>query len=100
MFTIKQQKPEELPGLDDAITSAIESLKDHDPYSPEYVKAVEQIEKLYKLKAPQPELRKPVSYDALIAAGANLAGIIAVLGYERAHVITSKALGFIVKTRL
>lgn len=99
MFT-KQRTNEEIPGLEDAIKAALTRLADHEPYSPEYVKTVEQIEKLYKMRAPQPELRKPVSYDALIAAGANLAGIVAVLGYERAHVITSKALGFIIKTRL
>jgi hypothetical protein len=41
----------------------------------------------------------PVSKDALVTAGANLAGILLILNYERAHVVTSKALGFVMKLR-
>ena len=99
MFT-KQQPEEERPELEEAIDMALSELSNHKPYSTEYVKALEQIEKLYKLRAPKPELQKPVSLDAVIAVAGNLAGIVLILGYERAHVLTSKALGFVIKSRM
>lgn len=45
------------------------------------------------------ERRNRVSMDTLAVIGANLAGIITILAYERAHIITSKALGFVTKSR-
>jgi len=99
MFT-KHTPEEERPELEAAIDLALTELIKHDPYSAEYVKALEQIEKLYKLRAPKPELQKPVSIDAILAVAGNLAGILLIINYERAHVITTKALGFIIKSRL
>jgi len=99
MFT-KHKPEEDRPELEAAITKALIELQKHEPYSTEYIKALEQIEKLYKLRAPKPELQKPVSIDAILAVAGNLAGIVLILGYERAHVLTSKALGQIIKPRL
>jgi hypothetical protein len=99
MFT-KHTPEEERPELEEAIDLALKELINHQPYSTEYVKALEQIEKLYKLRAPKPELQKPVSIDAVLAVAGNLAGILIIIGYERAHVIGSKALGFVIKARL
>lgn len=99
MFT-KNTPEEERPELEEAIDKALLELINHQPYSTEYVKALEQIEKLYKLRAPKPELQKPVSLDAVLAVAGNLAGILLIINYERAHVITTKALGFIIKSRL
>ena len=96
----KHTPEEERPELEEAIDLALKDLITHSPYSAEYVKALEQIEKLYKLRAPKPELQKPVSLDTVLAVAGNLAGILIVINYERAHVITSKALGFIIKSRL
>jgi hypothetical protein len=93
--------PEEDPQeLKDAITKALNELAEHETYSPEYVKALEQIEKLYKLRNPKPELRKPVSMDTVWVVAGNLVGIGMIIGYEKAHVISSKALGFILKARV
>lgn len=90
---------EERPGLDQAINNALEELKSHDPDSVEYAKILDQLERLYKLQVPTPEPAKPLSMDTVLIVAGNLAGIVAVIGYERAHVITSKALGFIIKPR-
>ncbi len=38
-----------------------------------------------------------VSRDALVAAGASIAGILLIINYEKANVIASKALGFVLK---
>jgi hypothetical protein len=45
------------------------------------------------------ELDKPdkLSKDTLAIIGGNLAGILLVIGYERAHVVTTKALSFLMK---
>jgi hypothetical protein len=40
-----------------------------------------------------------VSKDTLAIIGANLAGIVLIIGYEKFNVVTSKALGFIQKLR-
>ncbi|QED11538.1 membrane protein [Arthrobacter phage Qui] len=98
MFT-KNKPEEDRPELEEAITKALLELKDHQPYSTEYIKALEQIEKLYKLRAPKPELQKPVSLDTVLTVAGNIAGIVIILGYERAHVITSKAFSLIIKPR-
>jgi len=47
------------------------------------------------------EIDKPdrVSKDTLAIIGANIAGIVLILGYERLNIITSKALGFANKLR-
>lgn len=96
----KTQPEEDHPELEDAITKALLELQNHHPYTTEYIKTLEQIETLYKLKAPKPELSKPISLDTVLTVAGNLAGIVVVLGYERAHVLTSKAFGLIIKPRL
>lgn len=47
------------------------------------------------------EAEKPdrISKETWAAIGANLAGIVLILGHERANVIASKALGFVLKSR-
>lgn len=41
-----------------------------------------------------------ISVNTLIAVGANLAGILLILNYERLGVVASKALGFVSKSRI
>lgn len=98
MFNKKTK--EERPGLEKAIDDALMELAGLNADSEEYAKVLEKIERLYKLLEPSPEPSKPVSKDALLMVAGNLAGIALILGYERAHVITSKALGFIIKSRI
>ncbi len=52
-----------------------------------------------ELDLKQADAEKPdrVSKDALVAAGASLAGILVIVGYEKFNVIASKALGFVLK---
>ena len=39
------------------------------------------------------------SSDAVLAAAVNVAGILAILNYERLHILTTKALPFVMKLR-
>ena len=83
--------------LNQAIADVLSEMKDHAPMSPEYSQLVDQLEKLYKLRS----LKKGsgVSADSWVAAGTSLGGIVAILSFERAHVVTSKALNFVLKSR-
>lgn len=93
MFRRKQQPENEL--LINAIDDALRSLDRMNPDDESYAKTVDQIVKLYALK------RKPdrISNDALMNISANLLGILMIVGHERAHVVTSKAIGFVQKLR-
>lgn len=87
------------PGnLQDVIDNVQTQMLAYDAYSPEFIAMNEQLEKLYRMKASE----KPdkVSKDAMLAVGGNLAGILLILNYERVHVVTSKALGFVIKSKL
>jgi hypothetical protein len=87
------KKNKELIGLDLVIDLATTELLEHTPGTPEYDKILEQLEKLNKIA--NSNKSEPVSKDGLLAVIANLTGIGMILGHERLHVITSKALGFV-----
>lgn len=61
----------------------------------EYAAINEQYILLVKLR--NETKRKPISREALLAAGVNIAGILLVIHREQTHAITSKAFGFIAK---
>lgn len=63
---------------------------------------IDNLETLVKIKNLQKDGSKSwrPSPDAVVAAGANLAGIFAIVNYERLQVISTKAIGFITKTRI
>jgi hypothetical protein len=83
--------------LDAVIDDALAQLSGLSIDTDEYTRKVDQITKLYKLK--EQEAPKRVSPDTLAIVAGNLAGIMLMLHYERVHVITSKALGFVMKAR-
>jgi hypothetical protein len=66
--------------------------------SEEYDRYTDQLTKLYKLREHDAP-RRLVNPDTLVLAGANVLGIILIVGHERAHVVTSKALNFVMKLR-
>lgn len=94
MFTKKSPETEE---LDKAITKVLLDMQKFSSDTEEFAKMTAQLERLYKLK--EIESRKRVSPDTLALIAGNLAGIVLIISYERAHVITSKALGFVMKAR-
>lgn len=94
MFT---RKKTEKSKLDEALDEVFAELKATTADTPEYAKAVKQLTKLYKLK--EIDSKKRVSPDTLALIAANLGGIAIIVGYERANIMTSKALGFIRQLR-
>ena len=83
-------KDKEQTDLEFAIDNAFQALRGHAVGDKEYVVVLSQIVKLHELK--QNEKPKRVSPDTLALITANLVGIIMIIAYENAHVITSKAL--------
>ena len=58
----------------------------------------DELERLYAMKKANKSSR--VSPDALVAVAGNLLGIGLILQHERLHVVTSKALSFVMKTKV
>jgi hypothetical protein len=94
MFTKSNIEPTHLEKVIDIVLTKCEDL---DPASDEFAQIVDQLDKLHKMAPEKEPLVKP---EVLVNVFANLAGIVAILNFERAHVVTSKALGFVMKTHL
>lgn len=58
------------------------------------------IERLHKLRDEKPEPKKRVSPDTIAVVAGNLLGIVLILTYEKVNVITTKALGFVLRGRV
>lgn len=101
MFT-KKKPYEPSAGLEEAMTVALSRLSELKDDPKAFTAAVKDIDALYELAYPglKKEAKKQIDPNAIIAAGASLLGIVAILGYEHGHIITSKALGFVVKTKI
>lgn len=91
------EKPKDDPKLEEAIDTVLLEMKGYTPASEEYASMMGHLNLLYKIK--DQERPDRVSLDTLATIGANLAGIALILAYERTHIITSKALGFVMKAR-
>jgi len=90
------RKPQNKTPLQEAIDQALlELMRDHCPHTDDYGKAVDQIQKLHKLK----EAEKPstLSPDTLAICLTNIAGILMIIKHEQYQVIASKALSFVLK---
>jgi hypothetical protein len=83
--------------LDMVIDNALSEFGEVSVGTPEYAEKVAQLTKLYQLK--EIDSKRKVSKDTLAIVAGNLAGIVLMLSYERAHVITTKAIGFVLKPR-
>ena len=83
--------------LDEAIERLLNRMQYVEVDSEEYGTMVSRLDKLYAMKNTN---RNRVSKDAIWTIGANILGIILILGHERANVVTSKALSFIVKPKI
>ena len=93
MFARNQKKTK----LDEAIDDALDELKGFDAAEDGYQKMITNIDTLIKLKV----IEKPdrMSKDTLAVVAGNLLGIVAIVAYEQRHVMQSKALGFILRSR-
>jgi len=89
------QTPLEKTQLDETIESVLHEMAGVAADSDEFEKMTDQLVKLHALKTT--EGRPRISPDVKATIIANLAGIAIIVGHERTHIVTSKALGFIKK---
>ena len=83
--------------LQAATDMLLRELVQVDGGSEEAERIVARLTELNELK--KTNTSPPVSKDVVVTAATNLAGILLILNHERAHVVTSKALGFVQKLR-
>lgn len=79
--------------LQRAIDNVLSEMEHETADSEEYGKMVDQLQKLHAMQTAQGRPR--VSPDVKANILANLIGIFVIVGHERAHLVTSKALSFI-----
>lgn len=93
------QKPKDsnVQGLETTIDHLISEMASREGDSEEYTKMTDNLETLYKLKLEDKPDR--VKLDTIAIVAGNLLGIIIIVGFEKSHVMTSKALSNLLKPR-
>lgn len=89
----RKPKNEDLK-FDRVIDKALDELLEYDSNSEEFKKNMDYLE---RLKALTSKDERRVSPDTVALVFGNLLGILIIVGYEHAHVVTTKALGFTLK---
>lgn len=84
--------------LEKEIDNVLEKMATTDKNSDEYNKMARNLELLFNAKSKEKDRR--ISNDTIAIVAANILGIVLILGYEKANVITSKALGFVIRGRV
>lgn len=92
------KKDNNIAGIETVIGIVTEELTKTKPGSTEFDKLSEQLDRLNKIASSRKS--DPVSKDGLLAILANITGIALIINHERLNVITSKAIGFIAKSRI
>lgn len=91
MFEKKQDKIAQ--SLDEAILAIHTEMKVMTSDDPAYDKMTKQLKRLHSLRHATREGK--VSKETLLVVGGNLAGILMIIGFEKSHVMTTKALSYI-----
>ena len=94
MFNFNKKKD----AIDLEIERVLAQLAKMDANTEMYKMAVDNLKILHEARSC--ENKATISMDTIVVAVTNIVGILLVLDYERLHVFTSKAIGFIVKGRL
>lgn len=81
--------------LDAPIARLLSEMDTYGPDSPEYPEQLAYLERLHTLKTGNSRPR--VSPDTAAIVLGNLAAVLIVVAYEQKNVMTSKALGFLLK---
>ena len=84
--------------LDEHIVQTLNSMKSYGPDSPEYPALIDHLDRLTRMKQMERSYNR-VSPDTMAIVAGNLLGILVIVAYEQRHVMVSKGLGFILKTR-
>jgi hypothetical protein len=79
--------------LDEEILTLLELMtQEEDKSTDKYASMAKQLAALHELST-----KSRISNETLVTIGTHLAGLVLILGHERAHVIASKAFGLVKK---
>lgn len=78
--------------LDNEINNLLELMEQETGYTDDYKSMADQVAILMELRQ-----KNTISKDTWLTVGTHVAGLIVLMNHERAHVIASKAFGFVKK---
>lgn len=92
-------RPKDEPTVQAAVNQVLSNMEQTQPGTDEYTAMVDNLAKLTKAQneAKQAKSEWRVKPDTIALIAANLIGIVLVMHYEKAEVITTKAIGFVPK---
>jgi hypothetical protein len=92
-----QNMPTDKPTLDDLIDKTIQRMMTLDETTDDYRKLVVVLDRLSKMKAETKLPRQKLSPDTAASVLGTVLAVLITVGYERMHVVTSKAYGQFVR---
>ena len=95
---ISMSKMDKRSNLEKEIDNVLGRMSELDPDSKEYSAMASNLERLFSAKSKEKD--RKISPDTLAVIAGNLLGIGLILTYEKLNVITTKALGFVIKGRV
>lgn len=93
----KREIPRHQRMLEDEYVRILVVLSTNQPDSQDYAKLMTSAERVYEMM--NNKKSTPISRETLVTVGANLLGILMIIKHEDVNVITSKALGFVIRAR-
>jgi hypothetical protein len=93
-----KKKRDKRDNLTKEIDNVLAKMNKLTPDSKEYSAMATNLKTLYEAKGKEKD--RHISWDTVAIIGGNLLGIVLILGYEKAGVITSKALNFVLRGRV
>jgi hypothetical protein len=94
MANIFQKTPSK---LNEPINKVLTRMEGLEPDSEEYKKLLTTLDKLMELQ--REEQSSPVNPDTLVTVAGSLLGILIIVAYEQKHVMVSKALGMVLRSK-
>ena len=95
---MKSPKKDKRTNLEKEIDSVLEKMSSLDPDSKEYSDMMNNLGKLFDAKSKEKD--RKISPDTIVIVACSLLEIVLMLNFEKTGVITSKALGFVIKGRV
>lgn len=94
------RKNKESDPLEKEIRAIFDELENCQKNGEDYGVLLERLEKLHSIRNDKKCSDIKIDPNKLIGAAANLAGILLILNYEKANVLATKAVSFVLKGRV
>ena len=94
MFGIFQKQQSK---LDEPIDAVLNSMQIYGPESTEYDELIGRLDRLTKMQSEERSSR--VSPDTMAIVAGNILGILIIVAYEQKHVMVSKAVGMLLRSK-